>query len=68
MEKIRVRMNQTKHARHSIWQEHRYEAGKVYRLDEKIARLYISQGIAMEEKSIDVIETKKKRGRKKKTG
>jgi hypothetical protein len=61
----RVRMIQTRSGRHNEYQAFRYDAGKTFYLPDNIANLYISQGAAMEDKSVDApAETKKKRKKK----
>lgn len=60
----RVRMIETRSGRHNEYQAFRYDAGKTFYLPDNIANLYIQQGAAMEDKSIDTLETKKKRKKK----
>lgn len=63
----RVRMIQTRSGRHNEYQAFRYDAGKTFNLPDNIANLYISQGAAMEDKSIDAAsEVKEKPKRKRK--
>jgi hypothetical protein len=61
---MRVRMLQTRHVKKDHFHEYRYDVGKSFYLPTALAQQYIEQGIAMEDKSIDVTETKKKRKRK----
>jgi hypothetical protein len=60
----RVRMIQTKSGRHNEYQAFRYDAGKTFYLPDNIANLYISQGAAMEDKSVDAAPETKKRKKK----
>lgn len=62
----RVRMIETRSGRHNEYQAFRYDAGKSFFLPNNVADLYISQGAAMEDKSIDAApETKSKNHRNK---
>jgi hypothetical protein len=55
-------MLQTRIGHHSpITPAFRYEAGKSYWIPSQLAKQYIAQGIAMEDKSIEVPETKVKK-------
>lgn len=63
----RVRMIHTRSGRHNQYQAFRYDAGKTFYLPDNIADLYISQGAAIEDKSLEAApETKAKPKRKKK--
>lgn len=43
-----------------------YRAGLVYRLAPRLAKEYLARGWAIEDKSLDITETKTKKKRKKK--
>lgn len=63
----RVRMIETRSGRHNQYQAFRYDAGKTFYLPNNVADLYISQGAAMEDKSLDEapeVKTKKPRTKK----
>ena len=63
----RVRMIETRSGRHNEYQAFRYDAGNTFYLPDNIAKLYIEQGAAMEDKSLDAApETKAQSKRKKK--
>lgn len=62
----RVRMIETRSGRHNEYQAFRYDAGKAFHLPDNIADLYISQGAAMEDKSMDAAPETKAARRKKK--
>lgn len=62
---MRVRMIQTMHLTNGV-NRYRYDAGKSFHLPVGIAKQYIEQGAAMEDKSIDAAPEVKKRIRKKK--
>ena len=62
----RVRMLQTRKGQHHPLHLFKYEAGKSYWLPETLAKNYIEKGIAIEDKSIDIAETKVKEKKKRK--
>ncbi len=62
----RVRMIRTKHMQRGS-QRYRYDEGKVFYLPLNVAKMFIQEGSAMEDKSVDApSETKAKPKRKKK--
>lgn len=59
---MRVRMIETRNVQRDPYHQYRYDAGKTFYLPDNLAKQYIDEGAAMEDKSLDLpTETKRKR-------